>query len=180
MKLIGSMLNIFRYRKSVSMCSGYQRSRSTSSYYLHTLPNKTMPHIKGAITFAFLGMTRPNLSQWWANIDLCCSVLRGRIRRSPSEVSGNSIAPFRGLRRGAEHDAFCSMPYHCQKNLVAVVLQCPLCELKAPTFYIDQHEMSKDPARPNVVIVLADNLGWGELGCYSVKRSMAAPFIGGF
>jgi hypothetical protein len=58
--------------------------------------------------------------------------------------------------------------------------QCPLCELKAPTFYIDQHEMSKDPARPNVVIVLADNLGWGELGCYSVKRSMAAPFIGGF
>ncbi|KAI9737352.1 MAG: hypothetical protein M1834_009506 [Cirrosporium novae-zelandiae] len=39
--------------------------------------------------------------------------------------------------------------------------------------------MSKDPKKPNVIIVLADNLGWGELGCYGggVLRGAATPRI---
>ena len=39
--------------------------------------------------------------------------------------------------------------------------------------------MSLDPERPNVVLVLADNLGWGELGCYGggVLRGAATPRI---
>lgn len=39
--------------------------------------------------------------------------------------------------------------------------------------------MSRDPTRPNVVLALADNLGWGELGCYGggVLRGAATPRI---
>ncbi|RDW84287.1 hypothetical protein BP6252_01877 [Coleophoma cylindrospora] len=39
--------------------------------------------------------------------------------------------------------------------------------------------MSTDPAKPNVVLILADNLGWGELGCYGggVLRGAATPRI---
>ncbi|KAF8867230.1 alkaline phosphatase-like protein [Acephala macrosclerotiorum] len=36
--------------------------------------------------------------------------------------------------------------------------------------------MSTDTAKPNVVLILADNLGWGELGCYGgILRSAATP-----
>ncbi|GJD03086.1 sulfatase [Colletotrichum higginsianum] len=35
--------------------------------------------------------------------------------------------------------------------------------------------MSKDPTRPNVVLILADNLGWGELGCYGGGELRGAP-----
>ncbi|KAL3470742.1 alkaline phosphatase-like protein [Aspergillus californicus] len=39
--------------------------------------------------------------------------------------------------------------------------------------------MSKDPQKPNIVLILADNLGWGELGCYGggVLRGAATPRI---
>ncbi|CAG8925995.1 unnamed protein product [Penicillium salamii] len=39
--------------------------------------------------------------------------------------------------------------------------------------------MSRDLNRPNVVLILADNLGWGELGCYGggVLRGAATPRI---
>ncbi|KAL2208723.1 alkaline phosphatase-like protein [Sarocladium strictum] len=39
--------------------------------------------------------------------------------------------------------------------------------------------MSKDPQKPNVVLILADNLGWGELGCYGggALRGAATPRI---
>ncbi|XXG95530.1 hypothetical protein Hte_001794 [Hypoxylon texense] len=42
--------------------------------------------------------------------------------------------------------------------------------------------MSKDPERPNVVLILADNLGWGELGCYGggILRGAATPRIDAF
>ena len=35
------------------------------------------------------------------------------------------------------------------------------------------------PARPNVLLILADNLGWGELGCYGggVLRGAPTPRI---
>ncbi|KAG7878157.1 hypothetical protein KL935_004339 [Ogataea polymorpha] len=39
--------------------------------------------------------------------------------------------------------------------------------------------MSKDPKRPNIVLILADNLGFGELGCYGggVLRGAPTPNI---
>lgn len=39
--------------------------------------------------------------------------------------------------------------------------------------------MSKDPNKPNVALILADNLGWGELGCYGggTLRGAATPRI---
>lgn len=39
--------------------------------------------------------------------------------------------------------------------------------------------MSKDPSKPNIALILADNLGWGELGCYGggVLRGAATPRI---
>ena len=39
--------------------------------------------------------------------------------------------------------------------------------------------MSKDPAKPNIALILADNLGWGELGCYGggLLRGAATPRI---
>ncbi|GME54755.1 Arylsulfatase A [Neofusicoccum parvum] len=42
--------------------------------------------------------------------------------------------------------------------------------------------MSKDPNQPNIVLILADNLGWGELGCYGggVLRGAATPRIDKF
>lgn len=35
--------------------------------------------------------------------------------------------------------------------------------------------MSTDPSKPNVVLILADNLGWGELGCYGGGNLRGAP-----
>lgn len=35
--------------------------------------------------------------------------------------------------------------------------------------------MSKDPNQPNIVLILADNLGWGELGCYGGGALRGAP-----
>ncbi|CAG8292238.1 unnamed protein product [Penicillium salamii] len=39
--------------------------------------------------------------------------------------------------------------------------------------------MSRDPNRPNIVLILADNLGWGELGCWGggVLRGATTPRI---
>ncbi|KAM0428020.1 hypothetical protein ACHAQK_011830 [Fusarium lateritium] len=39
--------------------------------------------------------------------------------------------------------------------------------------------MSQDPSKPNIVLILADNLGWGELGCYGggILRGAATPRI---
>lgn len=41
--------------------------------------------------------------------------------------------------------------------------------------------MSTNPANPNIVLILADNLGWGELGCYGggTLRGAATPRIDG-
>ncbi|KAK5065191.1 hypothetical protein LTR84_001028 [Exophiala bonariae] len=42
--------------------------------------------------------------------------------------------------------------------------------------------MSSDPSRPNIILILADNLGWGELGCYGggLLRGAATPRIDEF
>ncbi|KAH8886297.1 alkaline phosphatase-like protein [Thozetella sp. PMI_491] len=42
--------------------------------------------------------------------------------------------------------------------------------------------MSRDPAKPNVILILADNLGWGELGCYGggILRGAPTPRIDKF
>lgn len=42
--------------------------------------------------------------------------------------------------------------------------------------------MSTNPEKPNVVLILADNLGWGELGCYGggILRGAATPRIDAF
>lgn len=42
--------------------------------------------------------------------------------------------------------------------------------------------MSTGPQKPNVILILADNLGWGELGCYGggILRGAATPRIDAF
>ncbi|KAI1777442.1 hypothetical protein F4818DRAFT_348328 [Hypoxylon cercidicola] len=51
--------------------------------------------------------------------------------------------------------------------------------LRSP--HTDQ-SVSRDPKRPTVVLILADNLGWGELGCYGrgFLRGTAMPRIDAF
>lgn len=34
---------------------------------------------------------------------------------------------------------------------------------------------STEPLRPNIVLILSGNLGWGELGCYGGGAQRAAP-----
>ncbi|KAF5972323.1 arylsulfatase A [Fusarium coicis] len=52
----------------------------------------------------------------------------------------------------------------------------------SPRVYVidEENELtSKHPSKPNIVLILADNLGWGELGCYGggILRGAATPRI---
>ncbi len=43
---------------------------------------------------------------------------------------------------------------------------------------LSKHLLSADPARPNVIFILADDLGYAELGCYGQKQ-IRTPDIDG-
>src|SRR5262249_21011415 len=41
----------------------------------------------------------------------------------------------------------------------------------------DQGRAAEPPARPNVVLILADDLGCGDLGCYNKASKIATPHL---
>lgn len=60
------------------------------------------------------------------------------------------------MRRAAGHGTFAETPVSLPMIRFLLLLLIPLAASAA--------------ARPNVVFILADDLGWGELGCYGQKR----------
>ena len=59
-------------------------------------------------------------------------------------------------------------PQHISRHFLAALLLAPLAALQAA-------DAPKPANKPNILILLADDMGYGDPGCYNPKSKIATP-----